>query len=174
MGIFSSLCWEGVRFIPAGAQIWHIGKAGLHLLLKKEGSLEGFEKKERSLEKTGEQKAVRVMIRLLRAKIPSSNLPWQSAHSNNYQQMTIYLLSISISICEAHSLCEALSLSLSISISICEAHSLCEALSLSISIYLYLYLRSSLSLRGSLSLSLANSIYLYLYLSLSIYLSISI
>ena len=61
MGIFSSLCWEGVRFIPVGARIWHIGKAGLHILLKKEGSLGGFEKKRgkfgRFWKKTEEQRA---------------------------------------------------------------------------------------------------------------------
>ena len=68
--------------------------------------------------------------------------------------MTIYLLSISISICEAHSLCEALSLSPFISI--CEAHSLCEALSLSpfISISLFLYFSISLFFSHTLKSSL--------------------
>ena len=84
---------------------------------------------------------------------------------------------ISIYLCEAHSLCEALSLS--ISIYLCEAHSLCEALSLSpfislsISIYLSLYLHLSLSL--SLSISISFSISLFLYFShLKIFLSNSV
>ena len=91
MGIFSSLCWEGVRFIPAGARIWHIGKAGLHILLKKEGSLEGFERKKfwgKNWGTKGKGLSGMGMIRLLHcdwAKIPSSKLLCQPAHSNNYQ-----------------------------------------------------------------------------------------
>ena len=90
--------------------------------------------------------------------------------------MTIYLLSISISICEAHPLCEALSLSPFISI--CEAHSLCEALSLSLSLSAKLTLSARLSLYLHLSLSakltLSARLSLYLHLSLSLYFSISL
>ena len=93
--------------------------------------------------------------------------------------MTIYLLSLSISICEAHSLCEALSLSPFISI--CEAHSLCEALSLSpfisiceahslceaLSLSPFISICEAHSLCEALSLSPFISISLFLYFSIS-------
>ena len=97
--------------------------------------------------------------------------------------MTIYLLSLSISICEAHSLCEALSLSPFISI--CEAHSLCEALSLSpfisiceahslceaLSLSPFISICEAHSLCEALSLSPFISISLFLYFSISLFFS---
>ena len=77
MGIFSS--WV----LDLYQRALELGKAGLHILLKKEGSLEGFEKKRKKFcgknwGTKGKGLSGLGMIRLLHsdwAKIPSSKLP---------------------------------------------------------------------------------------------------
>ena len=89
-GIFSSLCWEGVRFIPAGARICHTsGKRGLTYCSKKREVGEVLKKKRKKFwgwkKKTGEQRArnkglsgLGMTVRLLPSdwgKVPSGKLP---------------------------------------------------------------------------------------------------